>query len=111
MEDLSGIRDRTQFRKPQRARMGGWAFFQLRLFVEYKARLEGVPVVLVDPRNTSRTCSACGDCDKASRKSQSEFQCVLCGHSIHADLNAALIIRARASVNMPVVAGTSASSG
>src|SRR5262249_23296175 len=45
MEDLSGIRDRLQFRKPQRARMGGWAFFQLRSFVEYKARLSGVPVV------------------------------------------------------------------
>jgi predicted transposase len=29
---------------------------QLRAFVEYKARLAGVKVVLTDPRNTSRTC-------------------------------------------------------
>jgi IS605 OrfB family transposase len=111
MEDLSGIRDRLQFRKPQRARMGGWAFFQLRSFVEYKARLAGVPVVLVDPRNTSRTCSSCGHCDKASRKSQSEFVCVACKFEIHADLNAALNIRARASVNAPTVAGNPAGNG
>jgi IS605 OrfB family transposase len=105
LEDLKGIRDRTRFRKPQRERMGGWAFLQLRLFVEYKAQLNGVAVVPVDPHNTSRTCSACGHCDKASRKSQAEFQCVSCGHSIHADLNAARNIRARAAVNPPMVVG------
>jgi IS605 OrfB family transposase len=111
LEDLEGIRDRLRFRKPQRARMGGWAFFQLRSFVEYKARLAGVPVALVDPRNTSRTCSACGHCDKASRKSRSEFVCVSCGCSDHADRNAALNIRARASVNAPMAAGTSVGNG
>jgi IS605 OrfB family transposase len=113
LEDLKGIRDRLQFRKPQRARMGGWAFFQLRWFVEYKARLAGVPVVLVDPRNTSRTCSACGHCDKANRRSQSEFVCVACGFEIHADLNAALNHRdrARVSVNAPMAAGNPAGNG
>ncbi len=28
----------------------------------------GVPVVYIDPRKTSRTCSACGHCEKANRK-------------------------------------------
>jgi putative transposase len=111
LEDLKGIRDRTTVRRRQRARMGGWAFFQLRDMIEYKARLAGVFVVTVDPRNTSRTCSACGHCDKASRKSQAEYQCVSCGFSIHADLNAALNIRARANVNSPQAAGTSAGNG
>jgi IS605 OrfB family transposase len=105
LEDLQGIRDRTQFRKPQRAKMTGWAFFQLRSFVEYKAALAGVSVVLVDPRNTSRTCAECDHCEKANRKSQSEFECRLCGHRSHADLNAARNIasRARAAVNRPMV--------
>jgi IS605 OrfB family transposase len=107
LEDLEGIRDRIRFAKPQRARMGSWAFFQLRSFVEYKARLEGVTVVLVDPRNTSRTCSRCGHCDKGNRKSQAEFVCLHCGYSEHADLNAALNLRdrARVAVNLPMAAG------
>jgi IS605 OrfB family transposase len=107
LEDLKGIRDRVRFRKPQRARMGGWAFFQLRSFVEYKAQLAGVPVVAVDPRNTSRTCSRCGHCEKANRKSQAEFVCQQCGYSEHADLNAALNLRdrARVAVNLPLSAG------
>ena len=66
----------------------GWAFHQLRSFVEYKARLAGVFVVAVDPRNTSRTCSACGHCEKANRKSQAEFVCRHCGYSTNADRNA-----------------------
>ena len=41
LEDLKDIRTRTRFRKPQRARMTGWAFAQLGFFVAYKARLAG----------------------------------------------------------------------
>jgi IS605 OrfB family transposase len=99
LEDLSGIRDRTTVRAKDRPRHMGWSFFQLRSFVEYKAKLAGVPIVLVDPRGTSRTCNACGHCDKANRKSQAEFLCVHCGHSANADLNAARNIRDRAVSN------------
>jgi len=104
MEDLKGIRDRTQFRKQQRARTSGWSFFQLRSFVEYKATLAGVMFVAVDPRNTSRTCAECAHCHKNNRKSQSEFECQACGHQAHADVNSARIIaiRARAAVNRPM---------
>jgi putative transposase len=99
LEDLKGIRTRveTTVGRKFRRRFGNWAFAQLRAFVEYKARLAGVPLVTVDPRNTSRTCSACGHCEKANRKSQSEFVCKHCGHSQNADLNAARNIRARAA--------------
>ena len=88
-------------------RLSGWAFFQLRTFVEYKAKLAGVPVVAVDPRNTSRTCPECGHCEKANRKSQSEFECRVCGHRSHADLVGARNVgsRARASVTAPEHAG------
>lgn len=100
VEDLTGIRDRTRFRKGQRAKMGGWAFHQLRAFVAYKAQLSGVPVVLVDPRNTSRTCARCGHCEQANRQSQSEFLCRACGHKAHADTNAAQNIATRGAVVM-----------
>lgn len=103
LEDLGGIRDRVSVKKPQRSRHHGWAFFQLRTFIEYKARREGIPVVLVDPRNTSRTCSACGHCEKANRRGQAEFACRACGHAMNADENAARNLRAKALVMAPTV--------
>ena|SRR3990167_5991869 len=103
LEDLKHIRQRTRFRKSQRARMAGWAFHQLRSFVTYKAELAGVPVILVDARNTSRTCNECDHCEKANRKSQSEFECLSCGHVENADLNSSRNIRDRGRVNWPIV--------
>lgn len=104
LEDLTGIRERvTVVRKAQRNELGSWAFADLRSKIAYKAKLHGVHVLLVDPRNTSRACSACGCIDKANRKSQASFLCVACGHSANADYNAALNIRSRAIVNWPNV--------
>jgi IS605 OrfB family transposase len=97
LEDLKGIRDRVTARgSDARHRLGGWAFGQLRGFIEYKAGLVGVPVEPVDPRDTSGTCAECGHCERANRKSQSEFSCRSCGHQANADVNAARNIRARA---------------
>jgi putative transposase len=104
VENLTGIRSRTRFRKGQRARMSGWSFAQLRGYIEYKGRLAGVPVVAVDPRNTSRTCHQCGHCDEKNRPSQAEFRCLACGFAAHADINAAQNIRAKALADAPQVA-------
>ena len=101
LEDLSGIRDRVRVRKPQRRELHSWAFFQLRQFVAYKAVLSGVPLVLVDPRNTSRTCPACGHIAKANRRTQESFLCVSCGCAGRADHFAAVEISRRAAVNRP----------
>lgn len=99
LEDLKGIRERASaFSREMRWLMGNWSFAQLRLFVEYKARLAGIPVVTVDPRNTSRTCAVCGYCDKLNRKTQSHFECLECGRIANADLNAALNIATRAAL-------------
>lgn len=83
-----------------------WAFYQLRHFLIYKAARADAPVHLVDPRNTSRTCSACGHCEKANRKSQASFLCQRCGFAVNADYNAAINISKqepyRAAVNRPM---------
>ena len=69
----------------------GWS--QLRRMLEYKAaHVEAVP-----PMYTSQTCRRCGTAEPASRKSQSEFECVRCGHKGNADVNAALNIMASAT--------------
>jgi IS605 OrfB family transposase len=101
LEELKGIREQVTVGRRDRAKHSGWAFFQLRSFIEYKAKREGIPVVAVDPKNTSRTCSECGHCDKANRKSQESFVCLHCGYSCHADYNGARNIRARALVTAP----------
>lgn len=111
LEDLQGIRDRLTVHKPQRATLHSWSFAQLRQFVTYKARLAGVPVVLVDPRNTSRTCPDCGAIDKANRVSQAQFLCQSCGLAGPADMFAALNIRGRAAVNQPDAAGCPSGEG
>lgn len=103
LENLAGIRARVTVRAKQRARHANWAFFQLRTFIGYKAARAGVPVVLVDPRNTSRECPQCAHIDKANRPSQSKFCCVRCGHAGPADTVAAVNIAARAAVIRPMV--------
>ncbi len=92
LEDLTGIRERVTVRHENRYERYSWAFYQLRMFIRYKAAWAGVPVRFIDPRNTSRTCSQCGHCAKANRQSQSSFQCKQCGFCLNADLNAAINI-------------------
>lgn len=103
MEDLSCIRLRVEPTVGKRFRrtFGNWSFFQLRTFISYKARLAGIPIAIVDPKNTSRRCSACGYCDKANRKNQAAFLCKRCKFSINADFNAALNISALGSSSKP----------
>ena len=101
LEDLTGIRDRITVKKAQRRRQHSWAFYQLRQFILYKAKLAGVPVVLVDPRNTSRTCPHCGLIDKRNRPNQASFRCIGCGFAGPADTIAAGNIARRAAVNRP----------
>lgn len=101
LEDLTGIRDRVTARKPKRAALHSWSFYSLRSKIEYKAKRAGVPVTLVDPRNSSRTCPVCGCVDKRNRPTQATFSCVSCGYSSLADAVAATVLSRRAVVNQP----------
>jgi IS605 OrfB family transposase len=107
LEMLKYIRSRTTVRRQDRAKHSGWAFAQLQSFILYKAKIAGVPVIFVDPRNSSRECHICHFVAKRNRPSQSVFCCVKCGHKDNADHNAAKNIAFRgknlwASVNMPI---------
>jgi putative transposase len=103
LEDLTGIQARVKVRGAgQRARHSNWAFNQLRQFVSYKAQRAGVRVVAVDPRYTSQRCSACGHTERANRRSQAHFCCIVCQFASPADYNAAINIE-WAAVNQPMV--------
>lgn len=71
-------------------------FGEIRRQLEYKSERRGNTLVAVNPVNTSRMCSKCGYTHKDNRKSQALFECVACGHTMNADVNAAINIRNRA---------------
>ncbi|MFG2596944.1 RNA-guided endonuclease InsQ/TnpB family protein [Streptomyces sp. NPDC048462] len=71
----------------------GWGVFLT--ILNAKAESAGREVMAVDPRNTSRTCPACGHTAKENRPTQEKFHCVDCGHRAHADEVGALnVLRA-----------------
>jgi putative transposase len=92
LEKLKGVRRRTA-RKPKRVRklLHRWSYHDLIQKIKYKAKLEGVPVIEVSPRNTSKTCSECGFVYKRFRD-QRLFHCPNCGLIIDRDLNASINI-------------------
>ncbi|MEV0235700.1 transposase [Nonomuraea sp. NPDC050786] len=71
----------------------GWGVFLT--ILAHKAESAGRELIAVHPANTSRTCARCGHCAKENRLTQAEFACTACGHTAHADVNAAInILRA-----------------
>jgi len=93
LEDLSGIRERTNKQprtKTERRRSNSWAFFQLREYVTYKSALAGVTLILVPPAYTSQMCHCCLHLGSRSGK---RFVCDNCGYSGDADHNAAQNIK------------------
>ena len=85
MEDLSGIKA-LESEKPY---LKHWTYYDLQSKIIYKAEEKGIRVVKVNPKCTSRRCSACGYISKENRKNQAEFLCVNCGYHHNADYNAA----------------------
>ena len=70
----------------------GW--FELRRQLEYKQGWRGGEVLAVPPRNTSRTCPACGHVSAENRQTQAKFACVECGFEANADLVGAINVLA-----------------
>jgi putative transposase len=73
----------------------GWG--RLVEMLRYKLAWSGGTLVEVTAAYSSQTCSHCGAVDPRSRRSQSEFSCVVCGCVDHADLNAAKVLKSRAN--------------
>jgi putative transposase len=92
MESLDGIRDRTRGSKRFNRMMGNWSFRQLKDMIIYKADRANVPVIFIDPRKTSQTCSKCGHATRSNRPDQAHFRCVKCGYQVNSDYNAAVNI-------------------
>jgi IS605 OrfB family transposase len=72
------------------------SFVSLLHLVEKRALSRGIPVLYVNPTNTSKRCSRCGRFGHRVRK---RFDCPHCGAVIHADVNAAFNIAAASHDN------------
>ncbi len=96
MEDLTGIRKRTEAKVSQEFRYehSSWAFRQLQGFVEYKAKEAGIAVLYVDPAHTSQTCPRCNHISRNNRD-RVNFRCEKCGYETHADRVGAMNIEHR----------------
>src|SRR5467141_1181706 len=96
LERLTGIR--RLYRKGNgqsksyRARMNSWSYGELQRQVEYKARWDGVKVIYVPARNTSKRCSICGY--KTLESTQRRLWCPRCGTILDRDENGARNIAA-----------------
>lgn len=104
LEDLSGIRERTNQlprNKQERRKSNNWAFYQLRQFLTYKCLLAGVPLLLVNPAYTSKSCYKCGHIGNRNGK---KFTCVNpdCRNKCDPDYQGAMNIAALGrSINTP----------
>ena len=85
LEDLTGIRPMMGKRMNRRISM--WPRRKLHQIIEYKAAWQGIPVMKVDPRYSSRKCPVCGRIQD-SRKG-AEFVCG-CGWHIDRHINASI---------------------
>lgn len=68
--------------------------------VEHIARKYGIAVSTVQASYTSKMCPVCGSIEDENRPNQETFECIECGHSDNADVNAAINIRNRVAVTV-----------
>jgi putative transposase len=107
------VKNMTKKAKPKQDEQGRWlrngaraksglnksilasAWGQTKVYLQYKARRQGKLVIEVPAFYSSQECGSCGHIHQDNRVSQSVFVCQSCGHTDHADHNAAKVIAAR----------------
>lgn len=88
IEDLN-VSGMVKNRKLSRA-ISDLGFYEFRRQIEYKSRIFGTDLVVIDRWfPSSKTCSGCGEIKKTLTLSQRSFCCEGCGLEIDRDLNAA----------------------
>ena len=108
--DLKGIRSAAKGKGKRFNRIvSNMPYYKLTEMIKYKAKWEGISVLKVNERGTSKTCSVCGG--EGKRPYQGLFKCFACGYQANADWNGVKNILKRAMdymstagvlVNMPL---------
>ncbi|MFP3297552.1 MAG: transposase [Thermocladium sp.] len=79
------------------------AFGMMRTVIRYQVGKYGKKLVLVDPRNSSKTCAKCGYVKMDLALSDGVFECPVCGWRADRDYNSSLNHLRRAGWESPVV--------
>ena len=95
---LAGVREDEDGKSKNWGKHGnldlhGWAFDRFTSILTYKAKVEGIEVVEVSERNTSKTCCVCGREDDNQRIERGLYVCEKCDAAFNADVNGAENIR------------------
>jgi putative transposase len=104
--DLSKIRDGEMGESRNWGTRGnkklhGWEFDRFTTLLEYKAEEHGILVDRKSKRETSITCSCCGQQRKQNRVERGLYVCESCGATMNADVNGAVNIRRKITQNPP----------
>jgi putative transposase len=96
--DLEGVREDDNGESKNWGRHGnldlhGWAFDRFTDILAYKAKVEGIEVVEVSERDTSKTCCVCGKKDESQRVERGLYVCEEHDDAFNADVNGAENIR------------------
>jgi len=78
MEDLNVYKE-DKDSKELNGRIHRWSYRRFQQILEYRAKLHGLNVKYVDPRNTSRICPVCGDELEESSNGRRLRKCQRCG--------------------------------
>ena len=93
LEDLNGLRRQKSKGKKMNRRLHTMPYSQLRVAIGLVAMRNGVRVVPVPPRDTSKTCPRCGLVSRRNRpRGRTLFRCVSCGYEANSDRVASLNI-------------------
>ncbi len=66
------------------------SFHMFKQIMRYKCAMNGVYLSLIDPRNTSKSCSKCGNIDNQLNIKKRIYKCKHCGLTLDRDYNACL---------------------
>ncbi len=104
LEDLKKIREKINYSKELNGRLHRWSFRKFQQILEYKAKLNGIEVVYVNPHKTSSLCPICGG--KLSPNGQSLLKCE-CGLIADRDVVGSWNIRLRCLKSLKIDVGSS----
>jgi len=93
--DLKNIRKGANYGKKVNQKLHAWGFSKFTNQLKYKLELEGIQLIEIGEKSTSKTCSQCGykESYKAQcRKHRGLYICRNCGAVMNADVNGALNI-------------------
>jgi putative transposase len=79
MEDLRRLNEKNMGSKELNGRIHRWGYRSFQRILEYQAKLCGLHVKYIDPRNTSRTCPVCGSELEESSNGRRLMRCQKCG--------------------------------